>query len=81
MENIFKKAKENKKNGFGYYYAKRKTLINYCNDFKWKWVGYEYGIRRSNKIQYFPIWNTSNNGQYGILFGIWKLYFEIIINK
>lgn len=43
----------------------------------WKHAGISYGIRRSNRFQYFWPWNTSNNNQKSICFGIWKLYIEL----
>lgn len=44
---------------------------------RWRHVFISFGIRRSYKWQIFPIWNTSHNCQKALLFGFWKLYFEI----
>jgi hypothetical protein len=43
----------------------------------WKHVFMAFGIRRSRVIQLFPIRLISDNSQKSILFGFWKLYFEI----
>lgn len=43
----------------------------------WRHVFISIGIRRSDKLQFFPIWNTSDNCQKSLLFGCWKLYLEI----
>lgn len=43
----------------------------------WEHVFFSFGIRRSDKIQYWPIWNMSNNCERAYLFGFWKFYFEI----
>ena len=44
----------------------------------WNWLAIEWGIRRSNKWQLLPVRNTSNNVQKSLMFGLWKLYFEIV---
>lgn len=46
------------------------------NSYTWFAIG--YGIRRSDRIQLFPVWNMSNNSQKSLLFGFWKLYVQII---
>lgn len=43
----------------------------------WRHVFISFGIRRSDKLQFWPIWNTSHNRQRALLFGLWKFYFEI----
>lgn len=43
----------------------------------WRHVFVDFGIRRSDVWQLLPIWRTSNNCQKSLMFGIWKLYFEI----
>lgn len=40
-------------------------------------VSIGFGIRRSDKLQWFPIWNMSHNCQKALLFGFWKFYFEM----
>lgn len=42
----------------------------------WKHAGISFGIRRSEKLQWFLPWNTSHNCQKAIMFGIWKFYVE-----
>lgn len=43
----------------------------------WRHVFISFGIRRSDMWQLFPIWLTGNNCQKSVLFGFWKLYFEV----
>ena len=43
----------------------------------WRHVFISFGIRRSDMWQLFPIWLTGNNCQKSVMFGFWKMYFEI----
>lgn len=43
----------------------------------WRHVFISFGIRRSDMWQLFPIWLIGNNCQKSVMFGFWKLYFEI----
>jgi hypothetical protein len=43
----------------------------------WRHVYLGFGIRRSNKLQWFPIWIIRNNCMKSVMFGFWKLYIEI----
>jgi len=74
--NIFKQAAENKKNGLGYCSRNYKILWENTK-VTWNYSAIEWGIRYTNKWQIFPIWNTSNNCQRSLMFGFWKLYFQI----
>ena len=72
-ENAFWRYFEN----FGYNYTERITLwksdiVSWCN------LSISYGIRRSKRVQYFPIWNTSNNCTRSLLFGLgfWMIEFS-----
>jgi len=47
----------------------------------WNWASISYGIRRSEKYQYFPIWNMSDNSSRSILFGIGLWYIEFTYHK
>ncbi|MES2285798.1 MAG: hypothetical protein V4547_08940 [Bacteroidota bacterium] len=71
--NIFKEAKESKTRGTGYCATKTVKLSERTT--------LRYGIRRSDMWQIFPIWNTSHNLQRALLFGVWKVYFEITYRR
>jgi hypothetical protein len=43
----------------------------------WRHIYIDFGIRRSDMWQIFPIWLNNNNCQRAIIFGFWKLKFEI----
>jgi hypothetical protein len=43
----------------------------------WRHAYIDFGIRRSDKWQLFPIWFTSHNCKKSVLLGFWKLYFEV----
>ena len=43
----------------------------------WRHVFISFGIRRSDMWQLIPIWLTGNNCQKSVMFGFWKLFFEI----
>ena len=77
---IFKEAKQKELEGIGYR-ARRFKLIWENKNVSWNWLAFEYGIRWSDKWQIFPIWNTSNNSQRGLMFGFWKLYFQIVYHR
>ena len=74
---VFKEARQRKIDGMGYR-ARRFKIIWQSKKVQWRWVAIEWGIRWSDKWQLFPIWITSNNTQKSVLFGIWKLYIEIV---
>jgi hypothetical protein len=77
---IFKKAKDNKIKGFGY--CSRKFKIVWENkNISWNWFAIEWGIRFSKKWQIFPIKNVSNNSMRSLMFGFWKLYFQIVWHR
>lgn len=75
--NIFKEASANKAKGIGYM-ARRFKAIWQSKKCSWQHIRFERGIRWSDQWQIFPIRNTSHNCQRSIMFGIWKLYFEVI---
>lgn len=74
---IYQEAKKKKVDGFGYR-ARRFLMLWHSNKCAWNWFAIEYGIRWSDKLQWFPIWNSSHNNQRSVTFGIWKLYFQLI---
>lgn len=78
--NIFKEAKQKKIKGFCYS-ANRFKIIWRNKKVSWNWLAFEYGIRRSDKYQLVPIWNASHNNQRSLMFGFWKLYFQIIWHR
>lgn len=73
---IFKEAKQRKKDGMGYR-ARRFKIIWQGKKESWQHIMIEWGIRWSDNWQIFPIWNVSDNTNRSLLFGIWKLYFQI----
>jgi hypothetical protein len=72
---IFQEAKLKEQDGFGY--RARRFFVFSLSEVPWHHLTIEYGIRWSDKLQLFPVWNSSHNGQRALLFGLWKLYFEI----
>lgn len=78
--NIFKEAKQNKLLGKSYY-ARRMFVVWKNKNVPWNWLAFEYGIRRSNKLQIFPIWNASTNGARSLIFGFWKFYIQVIWHR
>lgn len=78
--NIFKEAKQKELEGMGYR-ARRFKIIWKSKTVSWNWLAIEWGIRWSDKWQLFPIWNGSHNGQRSLIFGLWKLYFQIIWHR
>lgn len=77
---IFEEAKQREKDGYGYRARRFKTLWQ-NKKIGWNWFGIEWGIRWSEKIQIFPIWNASHNCQRSLMFGVWKVYFQIIYHR
>lgn len=75
--NIFKEAKKKESEGMGYC-ARRFKIIWKNKEVSWNWLAFQYGIRCSDKWQIFPIWNISDNCKRSLMFGFWKLYFQII---
>lgn len=73
---IFQEAALKEKDGFGYR-ATRSIILWSSKTCAWQHLLLRYGIRWSDKLQWFPVWNTSNNCDRSLLFGFWKLYFEI----
>lgn len=43
----------------------------------WRHIFIDFGIRRSDMWQLFPIRLYKNNTEKSVTFGFWKLYFEI----
>ena len=80
MRTIFKEAKENKECGRGYH-AMRTKMLGGSKEWCGAYLSLRYGIRWSDKWQIFPIWNMSNNCNRSLLFGIWKLYVEIVYHR
>lgn len=78
--NIFKKSKQRQQKRLGYN-CNVSTVIWENKNVSWNWISYGYGIRNSNKLQIFPIWNMSHNNQRSLLFGIWKIYFKITYHR
>ena len=82
--NIFKKFKlkafwrniDNK----GFNSTDHKTLWQ-SKIVKWNWVRLSYGIRNSDKPQYFPIWNMSNNNNRALLFGLGFWFLDITYHR
>ena len=74
--NIFKEANQSQKKGDGYK-ARRFKIIWKSKSCSWNYIVIDWGIRWSDNWQLFPIWNVSNNCSRSLLFGIWKVYFQI----
>lgn len=66
--------------GYGYNAQHRKVLWQ-SKKCAWNWIAVGYGIRNSEKIQRFPIWNTSNNCNRSLLFGFRFWYLEIVYHR
>ncbi len=73
---IFQEAKQRNIDGMGFRSRRFKILWSNKNCGH-NWLAIEWGIRWSDKWQLFPIWNASDNCSRSIMFGIWKLYFQI----
>lgn len=43
----------------------------------WRHIYIDFGLRRSELFQLCPIWFMGNNCQKSIMFGFWKVYFEV----
>lgn len=78
--NNFKEARQNKANGFGYY-SNRLKVIWQNKNVPWNWFAIRYGIRHSDIWQLSPIWNMSHNEQRSLMFGFWKLYFQVVYHR
>lgn len=78
--NIFQEAKQAKQKGYGYT-AIRTKIIWQSKIKKISGITIDYGIRRSNEYQILPIWNTSNNLNRSLMFGLWLLYFRIAYHR
>jgi hypothetical protein len=77
---FFKEASHRKLCGFGYN-VRRFKIVWENKEVSWNWIAVEWGIRNSELLQIFPIWNVSHNGQRALMFGFWKLYFSILYNR
>jgi hypothetical protein len=42
----------------------------------WHHFSIRFGIRRSDKIQLWPYWNSSNNSERSCYIGIWKFFIQ-----
>ena len=78
--NIFQEARQREIDGMGYH-ARRFKILWKNKNYSHNWFAIEWGIRWSDNWQLFPIWNTSNNCQRALIFGLWKIYFEIYYNR
>lgn len=74
---LFKEAALRKLCGYGYH-AERYKILWKSTQFSWNWFGIRYGLRYSDKLQIFPIWNVSHNNQRALMLGCWKFYIAII---
>jgi hypothetical protein len=77
---VFQEAKQRNIDGMGYR-ARRFKIIWKSKICDWNWIALEWGIRWSDKWQLWPVWNTSNNCQRSVSFGIWKIHFEIVYHR
>lgn len=66
--------------GKGYNYSERLILWK-SKKVKWSFLSFEYGIRNSDKNQYFPIWNMSNNTQRSLLLGVGFWFIQFTYNR
>lgn len=84
MSIVFKAAPTNKFNPWA---NKAKTGNFWCHNYYTVWESggksafISLGVRRSEMWQFWPIWRTGNNCQKSVMFGFWKLYFEIGYKK
>ncbi len=62
--------------GYGYNYSKQRIIWE-STKCAWNWIIIRWGIRRSDVLQRFPIWNTSHNNARSLMFGFGFWYFEI----
>jgi hypothetical protein len=77
---IFQEAKKKDRDGYGYR-AIRNITIWRSKKCSWNYLFLSYGIRWSDKNQYFPIWNTSNNSSRSIMIGFLKLHISFSYNR
>lgn len=75
--NVFKIASERQANGYGYNATKTKFIWQ-SKKCSWNNIRINWGIRRSEMMQIFPIWNSSHNCQRALMFGFGLIYFEIV---
>ena len=66
--------------GFGFNYSKQRIIWD-SKTCAWNWLIIQWGIRRSDKLQRFPIWNMSNNNERSVIFGFGLWYFQIIYHR
>ena len=66
--------------GFGYNYSVRKTIWQ-SKKCAWNWLAISYGIRNSDKAQYFLVWNMSDNSSRSLLFGFRFWYVQLTYHK
>ncbi|MFA5299766.1 MAG: hypothetical protein WC389_16395 [Lutibacter sp.] len=77
---IFQEAKQREIDGYGYHATRCKVLWN-GKKASWQHIIVIWGIRFSERWQLFPIWNTSNNSNRSLSFGIWKLFLQISYSR
>jgi hypothetical protein len=77
---ILDEARQFDKDGMGYRARRYKIFWN-SKTCSWQHFMIEYGIRWSEKYQYFPVWNVSNNSSRALLFGFGLYYLYIIYNR
>lgn len=76
---IFEEARNRKICGYGYNASRIFTVWQTkSKQNTWNRLCFRYGIRNTSMMQYYPIWNMSNNSERALLFGIRKLYFQIV---
>ena len=74
---LFKEAAHRELCGYGYHASSRLYILWKNKKVSWNWFGFQYGIRWSDNLQFFPIYNVSHNSQRALMFGFWKLYIQI----
>ena len=63
-------------------YAYSETITFWRNKkVQWNWFGIRYGIRRSDKMQWFPVWNRSCNSYRELQFGFGLWYLAVVYSK
>jgi hypothetical protein len=77
---IFQEAKQRGIDGMGYR-ATRQRIIRLSKECSWNIIRLSWGIRWSDEFQVFPIWNMSHNCDRSLLFGFWKLYFQVSYSR
>jgi len=74
---VFQEAKQRENDGMGYRASRYKIIWSGNREESWQHISIRYGIRWSDNWQIFPIRNVSDNCHRAIMFGFWKLYFEL----